>query len=64
VTIAAAAMGVMTAGCAKGPSASAAVVEAKTSTVTPASVTVKAGIVTDAVADWESRGDRWLSPSE
>ena len=64
VTISAAVVGVMTAGCAQGPAASAAVVEATTDTVTPASVTVKAGIVTDAVADWESRGDRWLSPSE
>jgi hypothetical protein len=64
VTLSAAAVGVMTAGCAQGPSASVAVVEAKTSTVTPASVAVKAGIVTDAVADWESRGAQRLSPSE
>jgi len=64
VTIAAAAVGVMTAGCAQGPSANPAVVEAETDTVTPAPVTVKAVIVTDAGADWESSGGRWLSPSE
>ena len=64
VAISAAAVGVMTAGCGQGPSASAAVLEATTDTVTPASVTAKAGTVTDAVVDWKSGGDRWLSPSE
>ena len=40
----AAAVAVMTLGCAQGPSATAAVVADKTYTVTPASVTAKAGI--------------------
>jgi len=41
---------VTTLGCAQGPSATAAVVEDKTYTATPAPVTVKAGIVTEADA--------------
>src|SRR5438093_755156 len=50
VTIVVAAVAMMTLGCAQGPSATAAVVEDKTYAVTPASVTVKAGIITGAVA--------------
>src|SRR5438552_3149604 len=48
VTIVVAAVAMMTLGCAQGPSATAAVVEDKTYAVTPASVTVKAGIITGA----------------
>ncbi|MEK7384948.1 MAG: hypothetical protein AABZ83_00785 [candidate division NC10 bacterium] len=46
-----AAVGVMTLGCSQGPSGTAAVIEDKTYTVTPASVTVKAGIVTGEVTE-------------
>ena len=51
VTVLAAAMAVMVVGCAQGPSATAAVVEDKTYTVTPASAKVKAGIVTGEVTE-------------
>ncbi len=51
VTVLGAAVAVMTLGCAQGPSATAAVVENKTYTVTPASVTVKAGIITGEVTE-------------
>ena len=43
------AVGVMTLGCSQGPSGTAAVIEDKTYTVTPASVAVKAGILTGEV---------------
>ena len=49
VTIMAAAVGVMTLFCSPQPSGTAAVIEDKTSTVTPASVTVTAGIITGEV---------------
>ena len=51
VTVLVAAVAAMTLGCAQGPSATAAVVADKTYTVTPASVTVKAGIVTGEVTE-------------
>src|SRR5438093_6650434 len=51
VTIVVAAVAMMTLGCAQGPSATAAVVEDKTYAVTPASVTVQAGIITGAVTE-------------
>jgi len=51
VTILAAVVAVMTLGCSQGPSGTAAVIEDKTYTVTPASVTVKAGIVTGEVTE-------------
>ncbi len=49
VTVLAAAVAVMTLGCAQGPAANAAAIEDKTYTVTPASVMVKAGILTGEV---------------
>ena len=51
LTILAAAVSVMVLGCSQGPSATAAMIEDKTYTVTPASVTVKAGIVTGEVTE-------------
>src|SRR6058998_2334123 len=51
VTVVVAAVAMMTLGCAQGPSATAAVVEDKTYAVTPASVTVQAGIITGAVTE-------------
>ena len=50
VTIAATAVA-MTLGCSQQPSGTAAVIEDKTYTVTPASVTVKAGILTGEVTE-------------
>ena len=44
-------MAVITAGCSQGPSGTAAVIEDKTYTVTPASVKVQAGIVTGEVTE-------------
>ena len=49
LTILGGAMAVITAGCSQGPSGTAAVIEDKTYMVTPASVNVKAGIVTGEV---------------
>ena len=51
VTIMTAAVAAMTLGCSQQPSGTAAVIEDKTYTVTPASVTVKAGIVTGDVTE-------------
>ena len=48
-TVLAGAVAVMTLGCSQQPSGTAAVIEDKTYTVTPASVTVKAGIVTGEI---------------
>ena len=60
-----AAVAAMTLGCAQGPSATAAVVADKTYTVTPASVTVKAGIVTGEVTERVEQGsDRVVSPAK
>src|SRR5947208_4847587 len=70
VTVLGAAVAVMTLGCAQGPSATAAVVENKTYTVTPASVTVKAGIITGEVTELkvmervEQGSDRVVSPAK
>lgn len=51
VAVLATAVAVMTLGCAQGPSASAATVEDKTYAVTPASIVVKAGILTGDLTD-------------
>ena len=51
LTILGGAMAVITAGCSQGPPATAAVIEDKTYTVTPASVKVQAGIVTGEVTE-------------
>ncbi|MBI2461493.1 MAG: hypothetical protein HYV61_08445, partial [Candidatus Rokubacteria bacterium] len=51
MTILAAAVAAMALGCSQQPSGTAAVVEDKTYTVTPASVTVKAGILTGEVTE-------------
>ena len=51
VSILGGAMAVITAGCSQGPSGTAAVIEDKTYTVTPASVKVQAGIVTGEVTE-------------
>ena len=70
VTIVVAAVAMMTVGCAQGPSATAAVVADKTYTVTPASVTVKAGIVTGEVTEMKvtervaQGSDRVVSPAK
>ena len=70
VTALVAAVSVITLGCAQGPSATAAVVADKTYTVTPASVTVKAGIVTGEVTEMkvtervEQGSDRVVSPAK
>src|SRR3989441_1129700 len=70
VTVLGAAVAVMTLGCAQGPSATAAVVENKTYMVTPASVTVKAGIITGEVTELkvmervEQGSDRVVSPAK
>ena len=69
VTILAAAVGVMTLGCSQ-QSWTAAVIEDKTYTVTPASVKVKAGIVTGEVIALkvtervEKGSDRVVSPAK
>src|SRR5712691_10537017 len=71
VTVVVAAVAMMTLGCAQGPSATAAaVVEDKTYPVPPASVTVKAGIVTGEVTEMkvtervEKGPDRVVSPAK
>ena len=51
LTILAAAVAVMAVGCSPQPSGTAAVIEDKTYTVTPASVKVKAGILTGEVTE-------------
>ncbi len=70
VTILAAVVAVMTLGCSQGPSGTAAVIEDKTYAVTPASVTVKAGIITGEVIELkvtervEKGSDRVVSPAK
>ena len=70
VTILAAAVSVMALGCSQGPSGTAAVIEDKTYTVTPASVKVKAGIATGEVTEMkvtervEKGSDRVVSPAK
>src|SRR5438046_2589862 len=70
VTSVVAAVAMLTVGCAQGPSATAAVVEDKTYAVTPASVTVKAGIITGAVTELkvmervEQGSNRVVSPAK
>ena len=70
VTIVAAAVAVMTLGCSQQPSGTAAVIEDKAYTVTPASVKVKAGIVTGEVIALkvtervEKGSDRVVSPAK
>ncbi len=60
----------LTAGCAQGPATAAATVEDKVYTVTPASVNVKAGIVTGEVTELkvtervEKGSDRVVSPAK
>src|SRR2546427_1098245 len=69
VTVLVAAVAAMTLGCAQ-PSGTAAMIEDKTYTVTPASVTVKAGIVTGEVTEMkvtervEQGSDRVVSPAK
>ena len=61
---------VMAFGCAQQPSGTAAVIEDKSYTVTPASVTVKAGIITGEVAEMkvtervEKGSNRVVSPAK
>lgn len=63
-------MALLTLGCGQQPSATAAVVEDKTYTVTPASVMVKAGIITGALTEMkvmervEKGSDRVVSPAK
>ena len=70
VTIAATAVAAMSLGCSQQPSGTAAVIEDKVYTVTPASVTVKAGIVTGDVTEMkvtervEKGSDRIVSPAK
>lgn len=70
LTIVGGAMAVMIAGCSQGPSGTAAVIEDKTYTVTPASVNVKAGIVTGEVTEMkvtervEKGSGRVVSPAK
>ena len=70
VTILAAVAAVMTLGCSQGPSGTAAVIEDKTYTVTPASVKVKAGMVTGEVTEMkvtervEKGSGRVVSPAK
>ena len=70
LTIVGGAMAVMTAGCSQGPSGTAAVIEDKIYTVTPASVNVKAGIVTGEVTEMkvtervEKGSGRVVSPAK
>ena len=69
VTVLVAAAAMMTLGCAQGSSVTAAVVEDKTYTVIPASVTVQAGIITGEVTELkvtervEKGSDRVVSPT-
>ena len=64
------AVAAMTLGCSQQPSGTAAVIEDKTYTVTPASVKVKAGIVTGDVTEMkvtervEKGSDRIVSPAK
>ena len=70
LTIVGGAMAVITAGCSQGPSGTAAVIEDRIYTVTPASVNVKAGIVTGEVTEMkvtervEKGSDRVVSPAK
>ena len=70
LTIVGGAMAVITAGCSQGPSGTAAVIEDKVYTVTPASVNVKAGIVTGEVTEMkvtervEKGSGRVVSPAK
>src|SRR3990172_12060430 len=70
LTIVGGEMAVITAGCSQGPSGTAAVIEDKTYMVTPASVNVKAGIVTGEVAEMkvtervEKASGRVVSPAK
>ncbi|OGK95884.1 MAG: hypothetical protein A2W08_17610 [Candidatus Rokubacteria bacterium RBG_16_73_20] len=70
VTVLAAAVAVMTAGCAQGPATSAAMVEDRTYAVTPASMMVKAGLLTGDLTDMkvtervEQGSDRVVSPAK
>ena len=70
VTIMATAVAAMTLGCSQQPSGTAAVIEDKTYTVTPAAVKVKAGIVTGDVTEMkvtervEKGSDRIVSPAK
>lgn len=70
VTVLATAVAVMTLGCAQGPSASAPTVEDRTYAVTPASVMVKAGVLTGDLTDMkvtervEKGSDRVVSPAK
>ena len=70
LTIVGGAMAVITAGCSQGPSGTAAVIEDKTYAVTPASVNVKAGIVTGEVTEMkvtervEKGSGRVVSPAK
>ena len=70
VTIMAAAVAVINLFCSQQPSGAAAVIEDKTYTVTPASVTVKAGIITGEVIALkvaervEQGSDRVVSPAK
>jgi hypothetical protein len=69
VTIVAAAVAAMTLGCSQQPSGTAGVIEDKVYTVTPASVKVKAGIVTGDVTEMkvtervEKGSGRLVSPA-
>ncbi len=70
VTIVATAVAVMALGCSQQPSGTAVVIEDKTYTVTPASVKVKAGIVTGDVTEMkvtervEKGSGRVVSPAK
>ena len=70
VAIVGAAMAAMTLGCSQGPSATASVIEDKSYTVTPASITVKAGILTGEITEMkvtervEKGSDRIVSPAK
>ncbi len=65
-----AAVAVMALGCSRGPSGTAAVIEDKVYTVTPASVKVKAGIVTGEITEMkvteriEKGSNRVVSPAK
>jgi hypothetical protein len=69
VTVLAAAVAAMTLGCSQQPSETAAVIEDKTYTVTPASVKVKAGILTGEITEMkvtervEKGSGRLVSPA-
>jgi hypothetical protein len=70
VTVVAGAVAVMALGCAQQPSATAAGVESKSYKVTPASVTVRAGIIAGEVTEMkvtemvEQGSDRVVSPAK